>query len=87
MTRDFNPIILYCGQCFKQGRLVQLMDRMREEEELEWRGYVEWKCGICLGNGGDDVISLEFSLSEEKGKEGVPSEGYKSASKAKVNEE
>lgn len=64
MTREFNPIILYCAQCFKQGKLVQLMDRMQEEEELEWRGFVEWKCEACLGDGEDDVISVEFSLSK-----------------------
>lgn len=63
---------------------MQLMDRMREEEELEWRGYVEWKCEMCLGNAVDDAISLEFSLPEEKGKEAV---GDRSESKEKVNEE
>lgn len=52
--------------------MVQLMDQMREEDELDWRGHVEWKCEICLGNAMDDAISLEFSLAEEKGKEGDP---------------
>lgn len=53
-------------KCFKQIKLVLLIDNLSPEEALEWSKHGESKCDECLKDHLDDVISLDFSMPSEK---------------------
>lgn len=48
VTRDFNPITIYCEKCFKSIKMTLLFKSMTPQEATAWNQACICKCQQCL---------------------------------------